>query len=160
MTRSFCNSRKLIKRPLAPAQRRRPDAICFASQTVFRRRRKTCAGSCPITTILLFLPPTAGERNERRSGQCKGRIRKNKSAGLIGENSLFSPLARSSSRRLTPTPFSAKRVTQPFAFHRGHEPKSAVFGSLRMKFLFRPSANSFFEKRVTGKHTKKEFGRT
>ena len=26
--------------------------------------------------------------------------------------------------------------------------------------LFRPSANSFFEKQVTGKHTKKEFGRT
>ena len=30
----------------------------------------------------------------------------------------------------------------------------------RRDFLFRPSANSFFEKRVTGKHTKKEFGRT
>ena len=26
--------------------------------------------------------------------------------------------------------------------------------------LIRPNANSFFEKRVTGKHTKKEFGRT
>ena len=49
-----------------------------------------------------------------------------------GENSLFSPLARSR---------AGGRRQHPF-------------------LLFRPSANSFFEKRVTGKHTKKEFGRT
>ena len=72
----------------------RPDAICFCFVNVFRRRRKTCAGSCPITTILLFLPPTAGERNERRSGQCKGRIRKNKSAGLFQGKTACFPLWR------------------------------------------------------------------
>ena len=69
------------------------------------------------------------------SGQLQ-RLNPQKQIGrtLTGENSLFSPLARSSSRRQTPTPFSAKRGTQPFAFHRGREPKSAVFGSLRIPY--------------------------
>ena len=66
-----------------PARRFRPDAISFCSVAVFRRRRKTCEGSCPRTTILLFLPPTAGERNgTEKADSYKGRIRKNKSAGL------------------------------------------------------------------------------
>ena len=92
MTRIFCNSRKQIKRLLAPAQRRRPAAICFCFAAVFRQRRKTCVANCPRTTILLFLPPTAGERNRtEKADSYKGLYRKNKSAGLFRGKQLVFP---------------------------------------------------------------------
>ena len=60
------------------------------------------------------LSPAVGGRKKRNgeSGQLQ-RLNPQKQIGRTssGENSLFSPLARSSSRRQTPTPFSAKRGT-------------------------------------------------
>ena len=74
-----------------------------------------------------------------------------------GKTACFPLWRLAKARSLRQSPFSAKRRTRPFAFHRGREPKSAVFGSLRIifparrdflfptkrKFLFRPDAISF-----------------
>ena len=111
----FCNSRKLIKRLLAPAHRRRPNAISFCSVAVFRRRRKTSIVTVRFADSFSFFVP---QKQIGRTSQ--------------GKTACF-PLWRLAKQEA--------HANHPFP-------------------LFRPNANSFFEKHVTGKHTKKEFGRT
>ena len=100
----FCNSRKLIKRLLAPAQRRRPDAICFCFVGRLSPQAKDLCGKLS-TNDNITLSPAVGGRKKRNgeSGQLQ-RLDPQKQIGRTssGENSLFSPLARSSSRRQTP----------------------------------------------------------
>ena len=69
MTRMFfCNSRKLIKRLLAPAHRRRPNAISFCSVLVFRRRRKTS-----IVTVRFADSAKAGSAKTNRPDFFRGK---------------------------------------------------------------------------------------
>ena len=111
MTRSFCNSRKLIKRPLAPAQRRRPDAICFCSVGHLSPQAKDLCGKLSTNDNITLSPAVGGrkKRNEE-SGQLQ-RQDPQKQIGrtFSGENSLFSPLARSRAggRRQHPFPRNA-----------------------------------------------------
>ena len=152
----------MIKRLLAPAHRRRPDAIYFCFVGRLSPAAKDLCGKLSTNDNIILSPAVGGRKNTEQRKRTATRActaKTNRPDFFRGKQPVF-PSGEKQSRRPTPTPFSAKRGTLPFAFHRGREPKSAVFGSLRMKFLFRPSANSFFEKRVTGKHTKKEFGRT
>ena len=69
-------------------------------------------------------------------------------------------------RKRTATKAGSAKTNRP-DFNRGKQPVFPSGEKLKQEAdanhpfpLFRPNANSFFEKRVTGKHTKKEFGRT
>ena len=112
-----------------PARRKflfRPDAICFCFVGRLSPQAKDLCGKLS-TKDNITLSPAYGGRKKRNgeTGQCKGWFRKNKSAGLQEENSLFSPLASSQARGRRQSSFSAKRRTRPFAFHRGRQSRRA-----------------------------------
>ena len=86
-----------------------------------------------------------------------------------GENSLFSPLAGSKARSGRQSPFLSETLHSAVCVSQRSQtkerglwftPKSILESYAVQRDAARPNANSFFEKQVTGKHTKKEFGRT
>ena len=90
--------------------------FCFV--IAFRRRRKTCI--CELSAI---------------ADRAKAGSAKTNRPDFSGENSLFSPLAISKARSPRQSPFSARICALPLDSFKGREPKSAVFGSLRIYFF-------------------------
>ena len=92
------------------------------------------------------------ERRKRTATKVRS-AKTNRPDFFRGKQPVF-PSGEKQSRRQTPTPFSAKRGTQPFAFHRGREPKRGLWFTPKsilesyavQRDAARPSANPFFKK--------------
>ena len=97
---------------LAPAQRRRPDAICFCFVAVFRRRRKTCVCKLSTNDNITLSPAYGGRKKQNReSGQLQ-RLVPQKQIGRTfqGKTACFPPLAISQNKKLTPITLFRKNL--------------------------------------------------
>ena len=122
----------MIKRLLAPAQRRRPDAICFCFVGCLSPQAKDLCGKLSTNDNITLSPAVGGrKKRNRESGQLQ-RQDPQKQIGrtFSGENSLFSPLARSRAGGQTPITLFRYSDQAQILFS-----KSASPGSKRKKNL-------------------------